>query len=141
MNDWIGALKLRLLLRGAERLLDQAAQQAPAFRRLLQSEAFVLQIRTRKAPGGYFELRNGRLQLHYGLHPQPTFTQTWRDGHAAFRVLTSKDETDLLRAYEAGHCNMSGEFRVAMWFNEAMKIARQKPLPTPPPRARKQLAA
>ena len=50
--------------------------------------------------------------------------KTWRDGGEAVRVLTSRDESNLLRAFEAGHCRMAGSFLVALGFNEVMKRAR-----------------
>lgn len=62
--------------------------------------------------------------MRFGLHEAPDFTQTWKQGAQAFRVLTSGDETDLLRAFEAGQCRMSGSLLVALWFNEVMKLAR-----------------
>jgi len=40
--------------------------------------------------------------------------------------MTSPDESDLMRAFNAGQCRMEGRFGVALWFNEAMKIARRK---------------
>jgi hypothetical protein len=69
-------------------------------------------------------VKEGDVALHYGLHEAPDFTQIWQSGHDAFRVLTSRDETDMLRAFEGGLCQLRGDFLRALWFNEVMKLCR-----------------
>jgi hypothetical protein len=131
MSTFIGNMKLYLLL-GATLLLFRKAQKDSArVRTLMQENGFVFQIQTARGTGGHFTLRDGTLSLKPGLHASPDFAQIWASGHDAFRTLTSSDETDILRAFDAGLCRMQGSFRVALWFNEVMKIARKRDSPLP----------
>lgn len=124
MSSLLANLKLRLLLSASMPLLRRAQARSSRFQALLHEESFVLQIRTEDGVGGYYELRDGTLRLRHGLHRKPDLTQLWQRSGDAVRVMLSTDETDMLRAVEAGQCRMQGRFAVALWFNEAMKIAR-----------------
>ena len=117
-------LKLRFLLLASKAMLRRAERKSQRFRQMLQDQPFVLQILSRDGAAGYYELADGHLQLHLGKHSRPTFSQTWATSKDAVRVMMSRDEADLMRALEDGQCELDGSFRVAMWFNEAMKIAR-----------------
>lgn len=117
-------LKLRLLLLASMPLLRRAERKSKRFQQILRDDPFVLQILSLDGAAGYFELKEGRLQLHFGRHPHPSFSQTWATSRDAARVMMSRDETDLMRALEQGQCVLDGSFLLAMWFNEAMKIAR-----------------
>ncbi len=124
MNTLIGNLKLTALLYLTLLLVRRGQKRSPRIAQLLHEDAFVLQIRTHAGWGGHFVLRDARLALRSGLHPAPDHVQSWRDGNAAFKALTSRDETELLRAYEDGRLRLQGRFLVALWFNEVMKLAR-----------------
>lgn len=124
MSLFIDSLKLRLLLLASIPLLRRAERRSARLRELLQEDSFVLQIRTADGVGGYYRLRGGVLSLHRGEHRRPDFTQHWQRSSDALRVMLSRDETDMLRAVEGGQCQLQGRFAVALWFNEAMKIAR-----------------
>ena len=126
MRDFLDNLKLRGLLRVTAALLKRAEARSSRFRRMLGEDAFVFQIATEAGTGGHFSLADGRLRYHGGVHPAPDFAQVWRRPGDAVGVLTSPDEAELLRALDAGLCRMQGRFGVALWFNEAMKIARAK---------------
>ncbi|MCP3103393.1 hypothetical protein LZ198_31370 [Myxococcus sp. K15C18031901] len=126
MQAFLGDLKLRALLLATERLMLRARARSERVRQLVDEASHVLQIRTESGCGGYFEVRQGRVRMRFGLHEAPDFTQTWKDGGDAVRALTSRDEADLARAFEAGACRMSGSFLVALWFNEVMKLARPR---------------
>lgn len=117
-------LKLRFLLLASTPLLRRAKHKSKRFQQMLRDEPFVLQILSRDGAAGYYELIEGHLQLHFGRHPHPGFSQTWATSKDAVRVMMSRDEADLMRALEDGQCELAGSFLVAMWFNEAMKIAR-----------------
>jgi hypothetical protein len=117
-------LKLRFLLFASTPMLRRAERKSKRFQQMLRDQPFVLQIQSRDGTAGYFELIGGRLQLHFGRHPHPSFSQTWATSKDAVRVMMSRDEADLMRALEDGQCELAGSFLVAMWFNEAMKIAR-----------------
>lgn len=99
MSLFIDSLKLRLLLLASIPLLRRAERRSA-------------------------RLRGGVLSLHRGEHRRPDFTQHWQRSSDALRVMLSRDETDMLRAVEGGQCQLQGRFAVALWFNEAMKIAR-----------------
>jgi hypothetical protein len=120
----IDNLKLRFLLLASMPLLRRAERSSRRFQQLLRGEPFVLQIQSRDGAAGYYELADGRLKLHLGKHSHPSFSQTWATSKDATRVMMSRDEADLIRALEGGRCELDGSFLVAMWFNEAMKIAR-----------------
>jgi hypothetical protein len=120
----IDALKLRMLLRMTSIILTRATKRSARLQTMLADDDFVFQIATEGGSGGHFALRNGALRYHSGLHAAPDFAQIWRTPSDAVRVMTSPDETDLMRAFNAGLCRMEGRFGVALWFNEAMKIAR-----------------
>lgn len=124
MSLFFDSLKLRLLLLASIPLLRRAERRSARLRELLHEESFVLQIRTADGVGGYYQLRGGVLSLHRGEHRRPDFVQHWQTAGDALRVMLSRDETDMLRAIEAGQCRLQGRFAVALWFNEAMKIAR-----------------
>jgi hypothetical protein len=128
----LGNVKLWVLLAVTERLIRRGRRHSARIREMLDGPSFVFQICTEAGAGGYFEVRSGDLRLRRGRHPSPDFTQTWADGHAAFAALTSGDETDVLRAFEAGTCRMAGSFLLALWFNEAVKISRAIPLAATP---------
>lgn len=87
-----------------------------------------MQIATRRGAGGHFLLRDGRLRFRAGSHPAPDFAQTWATAVDAVRTLASSDETKLLRAIDHGQCSLKGDFLVALWFNEAIKLARNPTL-------------
>jgi hypothetical protein len=124
MKKLIGHLKLRMLMRVTLVLIRRAQARSPRLRELLASHPFVFQIQTADGVGGHFDVADGHIALRAGLHPKPDLTQLWCDGNTAVRMLTSGDETDLLRAVEDGYCRMRGRFIVALWFNEVMKLAR-----------------
>jgi hypothetical protein len=126
MPNFLDNLKLRGLLRVTATLLKRAEARSCRFRQMLGEDAFVFQIATDAGTGGHFVLDNGRIRYHGGVHPRPDFAQVWRRSGDAVRVLTSPDEAELLRAFDEGLCRMQGRFTVALWFNEAMKIARAK---------------
>lgn len=122
----LDALKLRGLLRVTAILLTRAARRSPRLKVMLAEPAFVFQIATEGGTGGHFALGDGRMHYRPGLHPSPDFEQVWKTPGDAVRVMTSPDESELMRAYNAGLCRMQGRFGAALWFNEAMKIARAK---------------
>ena len=124
MKRAIGYAKLYALLVITQLLLTRAARTSRRVAELMRADRFVLQICTADGRGGYYVLENGRISLRFGTHPTPDFAQIWTDGAVAFSTLTSSDESDIMRAFEAGLLRMSGHFRVALWFNECMKIAR-----------------
>jgi hypothetical protein len=117
-------LKLQFLLFASVPLLRRAERKSRRFQQMLRDQPFVLQILSRDGAAGYFELKEGHLQLRFGRHPRPSFLQTWATSKDAARVMMSRDEADLMRALEDGQCELDGSFLAAMWFNEAMKIAR-----------------
>jgi hypothetical protein len=120
----IGNLKLTALLCLTLLLVRRGQKRSPRIAQLMREDSFVLQIQTRSGRGGHFVLRDACLALHLGLHPAPDYVQSWIDGNAACAVLTSRDETEMLRAVEDGRLRMRGRFLVALWFNEVMKLAR-----------------
>lgn len=126
MTTLIGNLRLHFLLRMTLVLLRRALRRSERVRQLMRQDSFVFQIRTDAGSGGYFVVRDGAIALRFGVHPRPDFVQSWNNGHDAFRTLTSNDETDLLRAFEARQYRMQGNFLRALWFNEVMKLARNK---------------
>jgi hypothetical protein len=117
-------LKLRALLAVTAALLRRCARRSLRLRRMLSEDSFVMQIRADDGVGGFFTVRDCRIRFRPGVHPNPDFAQIWRDSGAAVRALTNKDETELLRAIEDGRCRLQGSFLIALWFNEAMKLAR-----------------
>ena len=124
MSTLLGNLKLYLLLTVTLMLLRKAQRNSERVRALMRQEDFVFQIQTVRGAGGHFVLRGGAMSLKHGVHPKPDLVQIWISGNDAFRVMTSSDETDMLRAVDAGRCRMQGNFLIALWFNEVMKIAR-----------------
>lgn len=122
--DWLENLKLRGLLRITAGLLKKAEKKSARFRQMLGEDSFVFQIATDQGVGGHFILKDGAIRYHGGTHPAPDFAQSWRRAGDAVRVMTSPDETELMRAFNNGLCRMRGRFTAALWFNEAMKIAR-----------------
>lgn len=122
----LDALKLRGLLRITAILLGRAARRSPRLQTMLAEPDFVFQIATEGGTGGHFALADGRLRYLPKLHPAPDFVQIWKTPGDAVRVMTSPDESDLMRAFNCGLCRMDGRFAAALWFNEAMKIARSK---------------
>lgn len=124
MNEWIGDLQLRLMLAVMLRRMRRAGLRSAKVRALLAQGPFALQIRTRRGAGGCFLVAGGRVRLSAELVAAPDFEMTWRSGRDAFRGMAARDETELLRAFERGQCRMAGDFRLAMWLNEVMKLAR-----------------
>ena len=119
-------LRLQALLRITAFLLARAARRSARLRMMLADAPFVFQIATEQGAGGWFALRDGRLRYHPGLHPAPDFAQVWASAGAALAVMTSRDETALMRAVNTGQCRMQGQFIHALWFNEATRIATGK---------------
>ena len=107
MPTFIDTLKLRLLLAASMPLMRRAEARS-RFRAMLHEESFVLQIRTRDGAGGYYELRDGTLRLRGGIHARPDLTQHWERSRDAVKVMLSRDETDMLRAVEAGSAACRG---------------------------------
>ncbi len=127
MHEWLANRQLGVLLRLTPYLVRRAAARSARLRQLLGEGSFIFQVATAAGAGGCFVLDAGRLRFAPGLCDRPDFEQVWLSAGDAVRAMTSRDETDLLRALEDGKCAMSGRFTVALWFNEAMKIARMKP--------------
>jgi hypothetical protein len=90
---------------------------------MLRNESFVLQILSQNGAAGYCELIEGRLQLRLGRHPPPV-SPTRPTSKDAARGMMSRDRADWTRALEDGQCELASSFQAAMWFHEAMKIAR-----------------
>lgn len=84
----------------------------------------VFQVRIRKGWGGHFIIKDGAIHFSRKIHSEPDFEQIWNNEWAAVKVMTSKDETDFLRAFEDGKYTLSGDFSLAIWFNEVMKITQ-----------------
>ena len=124
MHMRMSDLQLLPLLLMTRRMIRRAQSRSPRLHALLRGEEFVFEMCTRSGVGGYFVLREGHFDLHWGRAKTPDFAQTWRSGGDAVRTLTSKDEAAILRAYEEGLYTMQGRFTVAMWFNEVMKLTR-----------------
>ncbi len=124
MRMSISDLKLLPLLAVTQWMIRRAETRSPRVRALLREEEFTFELATRSGVGGHFVLHNGQFDFHWGRHKSPDFAQIWRTGDDAVRTLTSKDESAMLRGYEEGLYTMQGRFTVALWFNEAMKLAR-----------------
>ncbi|TGN16799.1 hypothetical protein [Leptospira ilyithenensis] len=91
---------------------------------LLSETDFVLQIRTEKGNrGGYFSLKDRNLSFDFGIHPSPDFSQIWKTSQDAYITLSKRNETEILRAYEAGKYRMNGSFLIGLWFAEVTKIS------------------
>ena len=91
---------------------------------MLNEADFVFQIQTADGFAGHFWLKDRQLRFRLGAHASPTFVQHWKDSREAVSVMLNRDETEILRAMEDGRCRLQGSFLTAMWFNEAVKIAR-----------------
>jgi hypothetical protein len=128
MLGQIEKIKLGFMLSMLPTLLHRALKrntpQRARLDELLGDTPFVFQIRTRDGVRGWFELRDGALRFRRGVHANPDFSQTWRSASDAVKVLASRDESSMLRALEDGSCRLAGAFAVALWFNEATKLAR-----------------
>jgi hypothetical protein len=118
--------RLQALLRITALLLSHATKNSSRLQTMVKDEDFVFQIQTEAGSGGHFVLSHGALSYHAGLHSQPDYAQIWKTPGDALRVMTSADESDLMRAFNDGLCRMQGRFNVALWLNEAIKIARPK---------------
>lgn len=125
MKTKIDDFKLLPLLAATKWMILRAAKRSPRIRALLRQEQFVFQIMTGSGVGGYLVLHHGHLQLRWGLHKKPDFLQIWRSGSDAVYILASRDEASMLRGYEEGRYTMQGNFTIALWFNEVMKLARR----------------
>ncbi|MQB34285.1 hypothetical protein [Rhizobium rhizogenes] len=128
MSELANVLKLRVILQVTPWLIMRARKRSPRIGELLNAGSFVMQISTRRGAGGHFLLCDGRLRFRAGSHPAPDLAQTWITAGNAVSTLSSRDETELLRAIDQGQCSLKGDFLVALWFNEAIKLARN---PTP----------
>jgi len=120
-------LRLRIVLSLAPLLVNRAAKHSSRLRYLLETAPGPIQVIAGKKPVGFFSVEGGALRWRRGRHPSPSFTQAWSTPQSALRVLTSEDETEILRASEAQELKMSGSFLTAIWFNEVMLIARSNP--------------
>ncbi|MGO9173522.1 MAG: hypothetical protein ACLP7P_16375 [Rhodomicrobium sp.] len=124
-------LRLRIMLSLAPLLVNRAAKHSSRLKYLLETAPGAIQVIAGKKPVGFFRVEQGAFRWKRGVHPAPSFTQAWKTPRSALRVLTSKDETDILRASEAQELSMSGSFLTAIWFNEVMLIARANPAKSP----------
>ncbi len=127
MSKIIDQLTLCVLLQLSMPLLNKAARRSARFREMLSQPNFVFQMATRSGAAGFYELRDKRLQVRFHKHSSPDLCQTWQSAQDARRVLMNPDESEMLRAMEDGRVRVQGSFLVALWFNEAMKIAKTKP--------------
>ena len=126
MSMTIDQLTIWLLLQLSMPPLNKAAKRSARFRKLLEERPFVFQIATRSGAAGFYELRDKRLHVTFRRHPTPDLSQTWQSGQEARRVLMNPDDSEMLRAMEDGRVRVQGNFAIALWFNEAMKIAKTK---------------
>jgi hypothetical protein len=128
MFGQIDKIKLGFMLSMLPALLRRALKrntpQRARLYELLADAPFVFQVRTRDGVRGWFELRDGALRFHRGVHANPDFSQNWKSASDAVNVLASRDESSMLRSLEDGSCRLHGRFAVALWFNEVTKLAR-----------------
>ncbi|WP_321853286.1 hypothetical protein [Burkholderia cenocepacia] len=124
MPSTLAGLAVRLLLSMMPSLVHRSATRLSRLREMLASGSFVVTVTTMQGGGGQLILRDGRLSFSRRHSAVPDLTQTWSSAKEALRALTSSDETDLQRAFVAGHLKMSGSFLPVLWLNEAMKLAR-----------------
>ncbi|MGQ0621409.1 MAG: hypothetical protein ACT4QA_16055 [Panacagrimonas sp.] len=122
----LAKVAIRLLLSLTPGLVHRAAENTPRLRELLGSGAFVVCIATMQGGGGQLHLRDGRLRFVADTSGEADITQTWVTPQEALRALTSSDETDLQRAFVAGHLKLRGSFLPMLWLNEALKLARRR---------------
>lgn len=121
----MGGLLLQLILRITFGLIKKSMVTSIRVQELMKEKGdFVFQIRTKNGRGGNFELRQGHLSFSFERRNDATFEQIWENGFSAVITMLSKDETDLLRAFEDGKYRMKGDFTVALWFNEVVKLAK-----------------
>ncbi|WGM45907.1 hypothetical protein KOAAANKH_00772 [Brevundimonas sp. NIBR10] len=116
-------VKLAFLLRLSAWLVRRGARRSVRLAEMLAEEDFTMQVRTEGGAGGHFQLRDGSFRFIGRLHDAPDFEQVWRSPADAVRVMTSPDESAMNRAFHDRLCRMSGRFVIALWFNEATKIA------------------
>jgi hypothetical protein len=112
-------------------LVNRAAKHSSRLKYLLETAPGAIQVKAGGKPVGFFIVERGALRFTPGSHSAPSFTQAWETAQSALNVLTSKDETEILRAAEAQELAMSGSFLTAIWFNEVMLIARKNPAKAP----------
>ncbi|WP_155704491.1 hypothetical protein [Burkholderia cepacia] len=120
----LAGIAVRLLLSMMPSLIHRSATHLPRLQEMLTSGSFVVTVTTLQGGGGQLILRGGHLSFSRNHSEVPDLTQTWSSAKEALRALTSSDETDLQRAFVAGHLKMSGSFLPVLWLNEAMKLAR-----------------
>ncbi len=131
MSKFLDQLTIRLLLQLSMPALKKAAKSSARFRELLAEPPFVFQLTTQSGAAGFYELRGTQLRVGFHRHASPDLSQTWLNGQEARRVMMNADDSEMLRAMEDGRVRVKGNFAVALWFNEAMKIARAKPAQSP----------
>lgn len=116
-------IQFKLLLYGLGVKLETASKKSAAMKEHLANQDFIFQIQTRdNMCGRHFIVRDGVLISRPGVHPDPTFSQIWNDPGEAFKLLLKRDDQVLKMAFDAGKYRLKGDFLVAFWFQEAMKI-------------------
>jgi hypothetical protein len=126
MKRIFGVITFNLLLYGLGVRLYLASKRNAALKEHMEDQDFVLQIQTGDGKHGrHFIVRDGSFSTRPGIHPDPTFSQSWKNPYEAFRLLLKKDEQTLKRAFDDGKFRMKGNFLVAFWFAEALKIAEK----------------
>jgi hypothetical protein len=121
----MGGLLLQLILRITMVLIKRSTIKSVRLQELMtEKDGFTFQIRTSAGWGGHFKLSEGILIFSSEIIPDPNFEQIWNNGFSAVKTMLSKDETDLLRAFEDGHYHMNGDFTIALWFNEVVKLSK-----------------
>lgn len=83
-----------------------------------------MQVSTREGAGAYVRLRQGQMEFRCGVCKFADFTQIWTTASEAVNEFTLNDKGGLLRAFEEGRCTLKGNFLIALWFSEAIKVAR-----------------
>lgn len=121
---YVERFKLYALLMVSVVLVRRAGKSNLRVKQLLGESPFVFQILTLDGAAAYLELRNEEFKVHFGRHPVPDFSQSWKTARDAVVVMLSRDETEILRALEDGRCELQGSFLIGMWLNEAIKLAR-----------------
>lgn len=102
--------------------LRSATKKNPSFKEYLKQNNFTLVIKTEdNKRARYFTFKDGEVISKSGDSKDAKVSLVWCDPKTAFKVMSSRDEEESMKAMTEGKLKIEGDADLALWFTGAVK--------------------
>ncbi|NNM52747.1 MAG: hypothetical protein HKM02_11085 [Pseudomonadales bacterium] len=122
-----GNFRLKALMWMIARRMQSAAKHSAAFKASLEGKNFVLQMTTASQRcSRYFQVKNGNVESHAGIHVEPTLTITFIRPDYGFELLLRASQPLFMRAMQDGEVKLHGDPAPLFWLVSVGRYLRPK---------------